>query len=227
MSYIPEPKHFLCLDCGNLFADEITSLLVCNECGRENKREDLIHMYRYAADAFYFGHQYRHIYQNRNAISEKIRFHIPFAGEIFAWIMMAALSGVIGNATYDVVKLAIKRIIDQSPSDKVRQDYLPLLELTDEQLGDLLDSARSFANDLDGLTHHVREAIIEEIAVDAMIDNPSLTAEIQKLMSKKQIKPKHKRRFAELVRAAISERRRKQSQKSSNYKDLWAKLPRN
>ncbi len=225
MSEYPAPSRILCLDCGtfgSLFAEPV---FVCQHCGHEQELDQVLHMFKYAADAYYYGHQYRKVYERARS-SDTTRFHLTFGGEEFAWIMLAALSGVIGNATYDSIKAAVRHIAEQTTRPAPTDD-LPtgaLAELTDAELAEILDSARVFHNDLDGLTQQVRSAIVEEIAVDAMSHNPVLAAEIQKLMARKDIKPKHRRRFVELLRSAMALRKKETLQRKEQYNNLWSRI---
>ena len=132
-------------------------------------------MYEYAAESYYYGHQYRLYYQVafRNGPTPP-KLSLEFAGEALTWVMQAVLSGVVGNAAYDVLKIVIARIREQVSAGRIPGgDYDALLALSDEELGDLIVSARTYANDLDGITREVRAAIIEEIVADAMSHDPN------------------------------------------------------
>ena len=56
---------------------------------------------------------------------------------------------------------------------------------------------------MDGLTREVRLAIAEEVLADTIAHDPLLAEEMMKLMKRKVIKPKHRKRYAEMLRGAV------------------------
>lgn len=227
MSHFPEPTHLLCLTCGSLNERSTQSIAqVCRECDGSLEPEQLLRLYEYAAEVYYYGRQYRVYYERAYEHGDNPpKPHLGFDGEAFAWAMLAALSGVLGNASYDAIKAVISKVrADISSGRVVSKDYTPLLELTDAQLGELMDAARTYCNGMDGLTKEVQAAIIEEIVANTVTHDPALAEEMAKLMERKNIKPKHRKRFVELLRNALVRPKYRNKPQSGAFNDLWSKL---
>jgi hypothetical protein len=187
---------------------------------------ELLKLFMFAAETYYYGHQYRVVYEEqfKNA-DEDLRFSLEFAGEAFAWVMLAVLSGVVGNAAYDLLKAAVSKIrADVAAGKLTDRDYTPLLALSDEELGDLLHSAKQYVSGMDGLTREVRLAITEEIAADAIAHNPNIAEELVKLMNKKTVKPKDRQRFAQLTRYAVLQQQRRTRPNLRKLQKPWSKV---
>src|SRR5262249_24952188 len=94
---------------------------------------------------------------------------------------------------------------------------------TDDQLADIIDSAKHYCNDLDRLTNAVRAAIVEEICADNIAhDLPHVAAEMQKLTGRKRLTNKDRKRFAELIRLSITESRKRAKPNKADYVGLWS-----
>ncbi|MCB8747157.1 hypothetical protein LHU53_09585 [Rhodoferax sp. U2-2l] len=225
MSHYPDPEQLLCLTCGT-FLKRADAASVCIECGAPLDHEALLRLYEYAAEVYYYGHQYRVYYEIAYARDKNpAKPSLGFPGEAFAWVMLAVLSGVLGNAGYDAIKTVIAKIRTDVSSGRVRhKDYSALLELSDEQLGELIDAARTYCDGMEGLTKEVRAAIVEEIVADTVSHDPAISLEMMKLMQRKEIKPKHRKRFAELLRGAIVRSKKRTTPSPGALNGLWSRL---
>lgn len=224
MSDIGQPTQLLCLCCGNLLSpDEVTD--TCPSCGANIDVDELLRLYDYAAHVYYYGHQYRLAYAEQEHSEQRARYSLQFAGEAFAWTMLAVLSGVVGNAAYDLVKVIVTKIRKAVADGKVNdRDYSALLSLSEKELNDLFCSAKSFTNDMDGLTKEVRLAIIEEIAVDAMTHQPQLMAKMTQFMKGKKLGEKKKKKFIELLRATVALQQKRIHPKKGSLNDRWNRI---
>jgi len=225
MSHYPDPEHLLCLSCGCLLK-RAEAASVCIECDAPLDHEALLRLYEYAAEVYYYGHQYRVYYERAYARdTNPPKPSLGFAGEAFAWVMLAVLSGVLGNAGYDAIKAVIAKLRADIASGRVRhRDYSALLELTDEQLGELVDAARTYCDGMEGLTKEVRAAIVEEIMADTVSHDPAVAEEMMKLMQRKEVKPKHRKRFAELLRGAIVRSKKRTTPAPGALNGFWSGL---
>lgn len=225
MSHFPEPTHALCLLCGEVIDFPMDQEARCSECGAEIDRKELLRLYEYAAEVYYYGVQYRRYYEDAYAESDKPpKPSLLFDGEAFAWIMLAALSGVVGNAAYDLVKSIISRVREDAAAGKFpARDLSPMLELSDDELGELMDSAREYRNGMDGLTREVRAAIAEEIVADSVSHNPAIANELMKLMGQKKVTQKQRKRFAELLRKTLVAHQQKSHLPVSSFSSLWSR----
>jgi hypothetical protein len=228
MSHFPNPSHLLCLSCGTLLARSADDLAVCTACGAPLDRETLGRLYEYAAEVYYYGCQYRSYYESAYASGPNpIKPSLSFAGEALAWVTLAVLSGVLGNAAYDAVKAVVAKMRSDIADGKVpNRDYSRLLELTDDQLGALVDAARSYCGGMDGLTKEVRAAIVEEIMAHTISHDPALVEEMTQLMQRNETKLKHRKRFAELLRAAVVQSRDRSKPPQGMLDNLWSRLKR-
>lgn len=226
MSHFDAPARFLCLNCANLLSREEIVDGSCPVCGVPVDIAELEKLYEFAAETYYYGHQYRLVYEEQFKQTEhRMRYSLEFAGEAFAWVMLAVASGVLGNAAYDLLKLVVSKIRADVEAGKLSdRDYGPLLTLSDEELGNILYSAEQYLSGMNGLTEEVRLAIAEEIAADAIAHDPKLGEEMLKLMSKKAVKPKDRQRFAQLMRHAIVRQQRRTTPNPRKLQDLWGKV---
>jgi Zn-finger nucleic acid-binding protein len=226
MSHFDAPSRLLCLHCATLLSREEIADGACPVCGTAIDVGELEKLYEFAAETYYYGHQYRVVYEEQFKQTEhRVRYSLEFAGEAFAWVMLAVASGVLGNAAYDGLKLVVERIRADVAAGKLSdRDYGPLLALSDEELGSILYSAKQYLTGMDGLTKEVRLAIAEEIAADAIAHDPKLGEEMLKLMNKKTVKPKDRQRFAQLLRHAIVRQKKSTTPNPRKLENLWGKV---
>lgn len=102
--------------------------LSCKICGRLIDREAYLRLIAIAHDAVRYGYQYRKKYEEdeaRQTSRKRTRtaYYLVQLGPHFDWIGLAIISGVLGNAAWDVVKLVIKKAIDYA-----KEDYENLIE---------------------------------------------------------------------------------------------------
>lgn len=224
MRQFKRPQRLLCLSCAALFDHaELVEGGYCPECNAPIDVDELIKLYEYAAETHYYGHQYRVVYEAQFKGNDTgTRFSLEFAGEAFAWIMLAMLSGVFGNTANDILKIVIARIKEGVAAGKISdRDYTYLLTLSDGELGDILYSAKQYVSDMEGLTREVREAIAEEIAADAASHSPEVAEEMLNLMDKKTVKPKDLQRFAHLMRHAIVQQQKRSRPNLQKLSESW------
>lgn len=226
MSHFEPPRRLLCLSCATLLDPAEIENGLCPECGASVDVPELVKLYEFAAETHYYGHQYRVVYEEQfKETADGPRYSLAFAGEAFAWIMLSLLSGVVGNAAYDLLKLVVSKIrADVAAGKLTDRDYTPLLELSDEELGSLLHSAKQYVTGMEGLTHDVRMAIAEEIAADTVSHDPKIAEEMLKLMSKKSVKPKDRQRFAQLMRHAVVRQQRRTKPNLQKLQNPWGKV---
>lgn len=222
----PTPTRVLCLSCGSLVPFFEEENILCSSCGASVDRDLMLKLYEFAAEVYYYGHQYRAYYERAyGSTRNPPKPALVFSGEAFAWVMLAVLSGVIGNAAYDAIKYVVAKLRDEVAAGRLpARDYTRLLELTDEQLGELIGAARTYCNDMDGLAREIQAAIAEEIVADTISHDPMLAAEMMKLMQRKEIKQKHRKRFAELLRGAIARNRELTQPSPKAFIGLWSRL---
>lgn len=225
MSHFPEPTRTLCLSCGEAIDFPQEQITSCSECGAELDRKAILRLYEYAAEAYYYGVQYRRYYEDAYAKTDKpLKPSLLFDGEAFAWVMLAALSGVVGNAAYDLVKSIANQVLEDVAAGRLpARDYSRMLELSDDELGELIGAAREYRNGMDGLTQQVRAAIAEEIVADSVAHNPAIANELIKLMQHTKVTQKHRRQFAKLLRKSLVAHQQRSHLPASSFSGLWSR----
>jgi len=100
-------KLILCIACANVVRDRGKSVLVCPECHFRIGRARYERIRSYAETATRFGYAYRRHFESRPPKnvhpSISVDDALLFAG-------LAAVGGIIGNASYDVVKAFARRV---------------------------------------------------------------------------------------------------------------------
>lgn len=113
----------LCINCGHVNFD--TETKVCANCHVENDMEQLKALCEYANRAIHYGYQYRVEYEHQVHTQGKItlKYSLLSPSNYLEWIGVAALSGVLGNLVYDIVKHVANQIY-QKLTIKQQQEKL-------------------------------------------------------------------------------------------------------
>src|SRR4051794_27863134 len=118
-----EMKTFFCLSCGDEFKENKTNRLRCPRCKKEISRKKYGELFHYSAECVQLGIIYRVQYEQQLKEFGQIRSRYallpPPDWVVFAG--MAALSGIIGNASYHAVCSVLRRIWRRhAKNDRVR-----------------------------------------------------------------------------------------------------------
>ena len=218
-------RNCLCLRCGAIVSRSDQPLASCSRCGAQVNPEDVKDIVTYAAETYYYGYQYRNYYEGAfsSSASPVAKPSLAFAGEAFAWVMLVMLSGVIGGASYDLVKKVVNDLRNQA-KERCAEDrsYAELSEVTDEELDEMFNFARDYYQGLEGIRKEVRAAIIEEIVADEVSHDPVLANELAKSIFRKKIKPKHRRKAQELYRIAITRAVNRKAPQKKKFLGFWS-----
>ena len=226
MEHEHKSKNVLCLNCGEILPRSNVEI-ICPQCSTSFNANDFDDLSNYATEAYYYGYQYRVYYERAYQLSSSpAKPCLGFAGEAFTWVMLAMLSGIIGNATHDVVKKIIADLREQSrmrcTEDK---SYDALLNVTDEEIEEIFQYARDYYNGMKSIQKEVRAAIIEEIMADEIAHDPVIGLELMKLIERENLKPKHRRKAQELYRIAISRAMNRKPPSKERFLGLWSSHP--
>ena len=139
--------------------------------------------------------------------------------------MLAILSGVLGNAAYDVVKALVRRIVEQKASvTKLRSDQ-ELLDLEPEAIDELIRLTKEHFETVAPYEERIRAAIVEEILADSVVHTPILAAKMLKAMTENGDETEANRReFVKLMGKAIDERTKRDAACARKFKDRWKKI---
>lgn len=219
-------KNILCFNCASIFPDNNNRTLNCPVCESSFERDLYLYMISYASEAATFGHAYRVAYEKLHRCGNlKYTRHQIIVSDIWTFAAVAALSGIIGNIAYDVVKLAIFNIIkslqkkDESPSISV-----PRLLRSTEGVDIFMNHIRDFCNNLDSIDPEVRNAIIEEMVVDITV-NLRFADDNTKRVKGLSLNPQSADELEEmLMRPLITSSITKKPAKR-DFKGFWCNLP--
>ncbi len=109
-------SYALCFNCASVYclsnADEYT----CPYCNHSIDAAFYKRIFDYAKIAVYYGYDYRKKYEEQVQADGKItiKYVLPDPVTVACFLGVAALSGIIGGASYDMVKKVIGRIIGGS-----------------------------------------------------------------------------------------------------------------
>jgi len=158
--------QIVCFSCANLFPDMESNEIICPECGFAVQRDLYQRLLSYASYAVGFGYHYRLAYENQiHKQQGRVRYALTF-DQIWVFAAVAALSGIIGNASYDLIKMVIRKIRSKRVQIAVIPDdseFVRILE-SDERFSTFLQYIENFDTDYrQGIHFQVAQALIEEM----------------------------------------------------------------
>lgn len=194
----------------------------CGDCGANLSTVDFDLLYSYSRHVVYYGHQYRKYYEGQLGTDGKIRPSLPFIGDVFAWLGTVVLSGVIGNATYDVLKSAFYRIRENARRNaEFDKGCEAVAKMTDEEFEQFFEHVRDAHEGFKSVHPEVRADITEEILADAVSEDPLIAQQIAKLVFREEIKPKHRKRAAALYKAAAQKKLAMRKPLRKHFDGFW------
>jgi hypothetical protein len=220
--------------CGEFHLGEVSICLQCAElhdgrsacpyCGSEVELEEALA--RYGRDIARYGYQYREAYERHENVKESQRNCLTDLPELYSWLALAALGGIVGNLSTDAVKALFRKIIESSEKYRANgPSYEKLAKITDEDLERFYEYAREYHTGMKGISRELRNAIIEEMLADAVSEDEYISKELAKLIFRENIKPKHKKKAAMLYRAALQKKMaHSQVAKKSVIEGLWRNI---
>ncbi len=163
-------RNIICFGCAQIIeVQSPTSSIICPKCGYEMNTKQYYEIVDFARDAYYFGFDYRRAYEDQLMLKGSLKTHYYLAEpfEIAVFIAAAVVSGIIGNASYDVVKKAVKKILGQDTTKDYNKEVAWLLSLTEneQQYNTLVAYIKNFCDNLEGLHPDIKDAIREEMMV--------------------------------------------------------------
>lgn len=126
---------------------------------------------QWAHEAVRYGYDYRRSFERakteQTKPTETIHFCLPPPEQILVFAAAAAASGIIGNAAYDLIKVAIKKIMTECSN----KGMLPRAEtvhlLTDQQeFEQFLKYLEEFYQGMRDVDEKIRAQILEEVFAD-------------------------------------------------------------
>lgn len=115
-------SYALCFNCASIYPLTHDSQYICPSCGFAVDGRLYGRIIEYAKAAVYFGYNYRKFYEKQLDVNGKITKKAALFDPVTlaCFLGVAALSGVIGNMSYDLVKKALRKITKNS--NKLNKD---------------------------------------------------------------------------------------------------------
>jgi hypothetical protein len=158
----------VCLGCANLTSDDNRGGS-CSKCGVQLSPDVYGKLLAYAERLVRYGYQYRGLYEDEVRDGEEQRRHylLPLH-EIFNFIGLAVLSGIVGNTAHELVKAAIGRIREQARTEKLVDPAI--LARLDSEISQLELYLIELTVDPRRIDRRVLSAILDEAFVDLTIE---------------------------------------------------------
>jgi hypothetical protein len=157
----------LCMQCAHVYPDCKGDTLSCRNCNSVILRRQYDLLLTYSREAVGFGHIYRVRYEKAKAQDDRnTRASIP-VHDIWAFAALAALSGIIGNTSFEIVRLVIRRIlasIEQTTASTSKRTNHILSD--DVAITAFLKNLADFATGMNDVDPWVKHMIVEEMLVD-------------------------------------------------------------
>lgn len=206
----------LCFSCANVFRLKKEMNLTCPECGFTVNLDNYEKLFKYANDAVYFGYCYRKTYEKDFKNEGKItnRYALAPLSEIFIFIGIAAICGIIGGISYDIVKKVISKMKYKTSNIKIKYYYKDLNKILNDskELRIFIEYIDEFCGGLNNIKQEIKYEIKKEMFI---------------CMSSKIIfekKPKSKKEIYESFLRANELIENIEKPKSSNFKNFWNNL---
>lgn len=208
--------HYICFNCATIFPIVDDEAMTCTECGYIIEPDLYDKIINYAFEAVYYGHDYREKYEeqinDRGEITERYCLHEP--STILCFLAIAALSGVVGNLSTELVKKAFKTILNKVKNCKEDIGQNKVSFLKDAEIDVYIQQVNVFHNDFQGIDPSVKAEITKEIFIHELID--SLLPE----MKKKNMEITEKMIF-EIVKQTFDRVKTRQKLSKQDFENFW------
>ena len=164
----PDSTLILCTHCAHLF-EPSDDELGCLQCGQIVRLETYKPLFLFAAEANRYGVDYREVYQAMNDEGQGGTEAFSLApNEIGSFLAIAALSGIVGNASYETLKRAFQKIKARMfvlrPSMAQKFDWSVVEE--EEKMKHFFKLLEEFKRGMPDINERVRLMILHEMAID-------------------------------------------------------------
>lgn len=162
----------ICFACANIFREDNVDLLECPFCGNRVSKNKYEMILNDAREAVHYGWNYRRMYEKELEEKGRIDTHYYLAQyeEIFNFIAVAVLSGILGGVAYDIVKKVIIKISEFVKGNGSKEEKSKIFSLIDseEDMNKFIQYIDEYYRSFENIDEEVRDAIFEEMIVDKM-----------------------------------------------------------
>ena len=150
-------NSILCFHCATIIDNSCSE---CPNCGKFVDKKSYERILNKLNQYILFGYTYRTKYEQQYAKSGKIetKYQFGFLSDVFAWVGLAVLGGVIGGASWDFVKQLVWKIAVQTKDENIKK-----LASNEESLKLFSDYMLDYHRSFKGVTEEVQDAIYEEM----------------------------------------------------------------
>ena len=212
----------ICLYCATVFRSDYKSDLVCPNCGRTIPRQKYTRLVSSAAAATRFGHQYRERYRvDANTGKSEQRHYLVPLDVVFAWIALAVISGVLGNASWEAIQKVLKKILVSNArvTGESHVEIIGLIENT-QRLEQFATDVLAFHQGVRIDSESIEAAIEEEHVVSLMMSLLSENSEVVNALT--SAGPEEREvMMASIVGALRAARTQEAPLTEAEVEDLW------
>jgi hypothetical protein len=162
-------KRVLCLGCASIIDAASEMDICCPSCGRLINLSDYNRLFQKISSSVVYGYKYRTKYERQYSQYGEIRTHysISECSDILQWVALASLSGVIGAASWDVVKTVISKIKNQINSKDIKE-----IEFLSEKASfdQFVLYLKEFYEDFPSAQGEIKKLILKEIVIDSFTE---------------------------------------------------------
>jgi hypothetical protein len=158
-------SHTVCLGCAQIIPSSDAENFSCSFCGFGHSGPVQRKLLHYASSAAHYGYLYRGLYEDEFEEHGEIpAYDIAPVSDALTWMALAALSGIIGGASWELAGAAVRRIFKQV--DREKPDSLQVRALQDqEKLKKFLLYIQDFVEGLQTADPRIRSAILTEMII--------------------------------------------------------------
>lgn len=162
-------KRVLCLGCASIINAATEIDICCQSCGRLINLLDYNRLFRKIYSSVVYGYKYRTKYERQYSQYGEIRTHysISECSDILQWAAIASLSGIIGSASWDVVKAVIVKIKNQINSKDAKEIEFLSEKSSFDQFALYL---KEFYEDFPSAQGDIKNLILKEIVIDSFTE---------------------------------------------------------
>jgi hypothetical protein len=158
----------LCLGCAQILPSSEVDFS-CPACGFENNGPAHKRLLDYARAAVHYGYCYRGFYEDELEEHGEIpACNIGPAGEALTWLALAALSGIVGGASWELAGAAVRRIFRQIDKDEIGRAEVKALQ-DSEELKKFVLYIQDFVEVFRAADPRISGAVLTEMVIDEQV----------------------------------------------------------
>lgn len=178
-----EMQKTICTQCAAVFDTPKQRPLTCPNCHSPLEESGYSRLVSYAHAAVQYGYAYRLVYEEQYETNRNLpkRYSIPIS-DVLTFCALAAISGIVGNAAYDLIKAVINKILNQFEQQKT-EDQIDEYEqqMQDDDISEMrqiinapelfevfMSYLADFYDGMPGANPTVKGAIFEEMTAESL-----------------------------------------------------------